>query len=115
MSKEYALWKHDLRQALSHLRYINFYLGNGPDGAERSGAEFREAMTLLYSECQFESFFALRAWQQAGLDEEKGQQFEVLKTLIDGFDEPDTDANILAHPQWHKILQKARELEDFLA
>jgi hypothetical protein len=114
MTQEYALWKHDLRQALHQLRYIDFYLGSQREGGESYGAEFREAMNVIYADCRFEGFFALRAWEQAGLDEEAGRQLHGLKELIDAFDEPDTDAAILAHPQWHRILQQARLLEAYL-
>lgn len=114
MSEEYALWKHDLRQALHHLCYIDFYLGSGHRGTEHYGAGFRAAMNVIYTDCRFEEMFALRAWEQAGLEEEAGRQLQWLKNLIDAFDEPDTDAAILAHPHWHRILQQARLLETYL-
>ncbi|HEX8506740.1 MAG TPA: hypothetical protein VF630_15355 [Hymenobacter sp.] len=114
MTEEYALWKHELRRALQQLWHINFYLGREQEGVEQHGDEFRDALRAMYTDCRFEQFFALRAWEQAGLSQEAGQQLQVLKNLMDTFDEPDTDAAILAHPQWHRILQQARRLEPHL-
>ncbi|OGX87160.1 hypothetical protein BEN47_11835 [Hymenobacter lapidarius] len=115
MSKEYTLWKSELREALCRLRHIDFHLGHGDVGPESHGDNFREALGLLYTDGRFEQFFALRARQQAGLSEETEQKLQELKALLDGFDEPDTDAGIMADPQWHRILQKARAMDGLLA
>lgn len=114
MSEEYVLWKHDLRHALRHLCRIDACLRRDASETESPGERFRTAMNVLYLECRFEQFFALRAWEQAGLDQEAGQQLQTLKSLIDAFDEPDSDAAIVAHPQWHAIVQQSRQLEAHL-
>jgi hypothetical protein len=114
MLDEFARWKVDLSQALRHLYFIEFYLGRGDRGTESYGARFRTAMHRLYHEGRFEQLFAVHTWQHAGLDEESAQLLQGLKALVDAFEEPDTDAAILADPGWHRILQHARALDEAL-
>lgn len=110
MANEYILWRNDLLEALRFLRNIEFQLNGCSAGASCDGRSFREAMYHLYTRCHFEKFVSLWAWQQAGFTEEIGRQIQELKALLDDYQEPDTDAEILMDPYWNFILFKTQQL-----
>ena len=114
MLNEYALWKQELRRAIGCLREIEFKTSACWEGAEVSGSTFHRAINHLYQECKFPAFLSLQAWQQAGLDAKAGAELQAFKALLDAYDEPETDAAILADPHWHLILSHATRAEALL-
>jgi hypothetical protein len=112
MSNEYALWKQDLRRAIGGLRELTVQAGAG---GEAAGSSFQQAMNYLYQACQFPAFVALDAWRQAGLDAVAGAELVDFKHRLDAYDEPESDAAILADPHWHDLLRQAVRVQALLA
>lgn len=113
MSQNFSLWKHQVRHALEGLCAVKPL----PPAPEPAGgnASFATAMHTLYVESHFAEFVSFDAWRQAGLDETTGTTLKLLQEQLDDYDEPDTDAAILADPTWWAILGLALQLTDLLA
>lgn len=109
MSNEYALWKQDLRRAIDGFREIQLQ-----SGGEATGSSFQRALNHLYQDCQFPSFLALNAWQQAGLDAAAGAELVAFKHRLDAYDEPEPDDAMWADPHWHAILHHAVRVQALL-
>jgi hypothetical protein len=114
MLNEYILWKSELRRAIDCLRAIEFQNSACWEGAKAGGASFHYAMTHLYGDCKFPDFLALEAWRQAGLSPQDGKALQDFKNHLDAYDEPETDAAILADPLWHAILKEAARIVSLL-
>lgn len=91
MTQDFSLWKYQVRQALAYLCDLS------------SGPGFRAALLGLYVESHFAEFVAYQGWRQAGLDKATSQALQELQRQLDAYDEPDTDAAILADPRWWAI------------
>jgi hypothetical protein len=113
MLNEYTLWKQQLRQAIACLHNIHFLAA--PCWQEAEGPIFHLAMNHLYQECKFSAFLTLQAWRQAGLDAGACAELQTFKSMLDAYDEPDTDAAIMADQRWHAILQHATRAVALLA
>jgi len=94
MTQDFTLWKHQVRLAIGALCAF----------APPTGPGFRHALQDLYVEGHFTEFMAFQGWRQAGLSEAAGQALHNLQLQLDAYDEPDTDAAILADPHWWAIL-----------
>ena len=114
MASDYVLWKLDISRAIALLPNIEFQLSCCWVGATSDGGSFREAISYLYSDCQLANFLTLRAWEQAGLKEAAAAELLTLKVMLDAYDEPDTDASVLADPGWHTILAQAKKVMSLL-
>ena len=114
MASDYVLWKLDISRAIALLPDIEFQLSCCWVGATSDGGSFREAMSYLYSDYQLANFLTLRAWEKAGLKEAAAAELLTLKVMLDAYDEPDTDASILADPGWHTILAQAKKVMGLL-
>jgi hypothetical protein len=114
MLNEYVLWKCELRRAIVCLQAVDFQATACWLGAGTGGTSFYQAMSHLYGDCKFPDFLALEAWRQAGLSPEAGKELQDFKNQLDAYDEPETDAAILADPLWHAILQAAARVADLL-
>ncbi|WP_460547216.1 hypothetical protein [Hymenobacter daeguensis] len=108
MTWDFRLWKHQVRLALGKLCALDF--PRGACGAEANDAGFRAAIRELYVESHFTEFLACEAWRQAGLDETTGRALFALQHQLNAYDEPDTDAAIVADPAWWAILDLALPL-----
>lgn len=112
MLTDYDAWKRELRRAIAHLLALTFQPHKDPTHPQ--AATFHGALARLYEDSQFPQFLALGAWQQAGLSPVAGEALQVFKSLLDAYDEPDTDAEIRADPEWHTILQQGAQVLDLL-
>lgn len=105
MSQDFSLWKHQLRLAISQLCSLDF--PRGVSQADATDAGFRAVMQELYSGSHFTEFLACEAWRQAGLDNAAGEALRTLQQSLNAYDEPATDAAIVADPAWWGILGHA--------
>jgi hypothetical protein len=113
MLNEYTLWKQQLHQAILCLHHINAL--NSPCWQKTEGPVFQHAMKHLYQECQFSNFLTLQAWRQAGLDTAASAELRTFKYMLDAYDEPETDAAVMADRRWQAILQHATRVAALLA
>lgn len=113
MTQDFSLWKHQVRHAIEGLRAVKPRPLVPESMADN--ASFSTAMRTLYVGSHFAEFTAYDAWRQAGLDEATGEALKALQAQLDDYDEPDTDAAILADPTWWAILGLAIQLSDRLA
>lgn len=113
MSQDFMLWKHQVYVALSQLCALDF--PRGVHGAEANDAGFRAVMQCLYNESHFTEFLACQAWRQAGLNETIGEALQTLQHCLNAYDEPETDAAILADPAWWVILGQASRVLKLLS
>lgn len=113
MLNEYTLWKQQLHQAIACLHHIN--LLSSPCWQQTQESVFQQAMNNLYQKCQFSDFLTLQAWRQAGLDAAADAELRTFKNMLDAYDEPETDAAILADQHWQAILQHATRATALLA
>ena len=113
MSRDFMLWKHQIRLALSRLCALDF--PRGSHGAEANDAGFRAAIRQLYIESHFTEFLACEAWRQAGLEEPVGKALYTFQQCLNAYDEPETDAAIVADPAWWAILGQASQLVKLLS
>jgi hypothetical protein len=102
MSQDFTLWKHQIRVALNRLSTLDF--PRGVPAQEATDAGFRTAMWQLYNESHFSEFLACQGWRQAGLSPATGDALRTLQQQLDAYDEPDTDAAIVADPAWWVVL-----------
>jgi hypothetical protein len=105
MSQNFLLWKHQVHVALVKLCALDF--PRGVPAAEATDAGFRAAMQELYIESHFSEFLAGDAWRQAGLSQATGAALHTLQRQLDAYDEPSTDAAIVADPAWWAVLGQA--------
>lgn len=110
MTQDFTLWKHQVSRAIGRLCDIEFQASGCFVGQERNGAGLREALSSLYVESQFGQFLSFGAWRQAGLDEATGQELDALRRQLDAYDEPDSDAAILADPNWEAIVVRVKKV-----
>jgi hypothetical protein len=108
MSQDFTLWKSQIRLALGRLCALDF--PRGVPAQEATNAGFHAVMQGLYGECHFTEFLSYQAWRQAGVDEPTGQVLQALQEDLDCYDEPDTDAAIVADPAWWAIVGQASEV-----
>lgn len=71
-------------------------------------------MRELYVESHFTEFLSCEAWRQAGVDKATGEALFALQQLLNAYDEPETDAAILADPAWWAIMGQASRLATLL-
>jgi hypothetical protein len=112
MSQDFALWKRQIRVALDRLCALDF--PRGVPQAQATDAGFRAVMHGLYMESHFAEFMACQAWRQAGLPPATGEALHTLQRHLDAYDEPATDAAILADPAWWAVLGQAALVVDLL-
>lgn len=107
------LWKHQIYTAVNQLCTFDF--PRNVYGPEADDAGFRAAMHGLYIESHFTEFLACQAWRQAGITEDTAEALNTLQHCLNAYDEPETDAAILADPAWWAILGQASRVVKLLS
>ena len=105
MSQDFILWRHQVRRAVGNLCTLDTQQNAHKEEDTNNG--FHAAMRTLYVESHFTEFLACQAWRQTGLDEAAGSALHLLQHQLDAYDEPDTDAAIIADPTWQSIQHQA--------
>ena len=111
-SQDFIRWKHQLRRALRQLCALDF--PRDVPAGQATDAGFRAVMAGLYQESRFTEFMACQGWRQAGLANATGNALRTLQQQLDAYDEPETDAAIVADPAWWVILGQAMLVADLL-
>jgi hypothetical protein len=100
MTQDFTLWRLQVRQAITGLCALD----GRPGTVDRHDCPaFRRALEALYVESHFTEFMACQGWRQAGLSAATGQALYDLQAQLDTYDEPDTDAAIVADPGWWAV------------
>jgi hypothetical protein len=108
---EYLQWKKRVYQAIEDVSDLAFqHRAWSTLGPEVSS--FVETYSTLYDDCSFPKFLALDAtvWQQLGLTVHTRQEMEILRCLMNAYQEPDTHAAILADPKWQAVVKQAQRV-----
>lgn len=112
MTGDFRLWQQQVQEALGELRQFGRQesdTGGGP------AISFSLAMRKLYGDSHFSAFISSRAWQQAGLDAQIGQELQKLEQQLNAFEEPDSDELLATDPIWQKILAQVAVVIGLLA
>ena len=102
----FILWKTQIVQAIEGLNTIGYQFAGG----WYDNANFRAAIQRLYVDANFSEFLSYQAWRQVGVGEALGNKLESLRHQLDLYDEPDSDAAVLADPIWQAIQVHGREV-----
>ncbi|GAB3833364.1 hypothetical protein [Hymenobacter jeollabukensis] len=81
------------------------WLGTGPEISS-----FVETYCTLYDDNAFAAFLAQQAWPQTGLAPAVRQEMILLDQLLRAYQEPGSDAEILADPRWREVAHQAQRV-----
>jgi len=81
------------------------WLGAGPEMSS-----FVETCCTLYDDNGFDTFLAQPEWAQTGLKNAVRQEMVLLDQLFRAYQEPGSDAEILADPKWQEVVQQAQRV-----
>lgn len=81
------------------------WLGAGPEMSS-----FVETYCTLYDDNNFDTFLTQPEWAQTGLSNAVRQEMVRLDQLFQAYQEPGSDAEILADPKWHEVAQQAQQV-----
>lgn len=106
---ENASWTTRIVAAIQDVADMSFqqraWLGAGPEVSS-----FVETYCTLYDDNEFDAFLAQSAWEQTGLNEVVRQEMRRLDQLFQAYQEPGSDAEILADPKWQEVAQQAQQV-----
>ncbi|MBC6608922.1 hypothetical protein H8B13_19025 [Hymenobacter sp. BT188] len=103
--REYTFWKQQIYAALGDIADPTYqhrvWLGTGSEVDS-----FSETYCRLYDDAFFPKFLT---WEQhMGMSPASLQELQTLDRQIKAYAEPDTEAAILADPEWQAIVRQAQ-------
>ncbi len=78
------------------------------DNTNGQVSSFVEMINTLYDDNCFEDFLSVKEWDEQRSLGKLHQELHVLKEMIDAYEEPATDAQVLTDAGWKRIVNQAK-------
>ena len=80
--------------------------------ADECVSSFEEMINILYDDNCFEDFIGNEAWSKSTTAATLHQELVRLRDMIDAYEEPETNRQILDDLRWKKITKQAKKVID---